>query len=412
MKKKRKGSLAFAIITGIVAVIVLASALTGLVGYLCFGSIIAEEYEDDAYKTAVAAAMHVDGGRLEEYLEEGESNLDYMKTFVALRELCENQDCTFIYVIIPDEDYSHITFVFSTASASSGFSPFKTGYVRETTNSEYAAEYKKIMKEGKKKSMIVRNQGDSSTGKHVTELIPIYDSERVTGILAVQRQIEEMVEVHKRYLRDLMFSTLVPIVLVIIFYGLYLKRRLLNPIMRITEETERFAEDNSKPETPLSAEIKNKDEIGILAESIDRMIDKTLENMKSLTEATAARQKVDTQLGVAKSIQKTSIPGRFPAFPDRDDFDIYASMTPALEVGGDFYNFFLIDDDHLAMVIADVSDKGIGAALFMMASNILIENRARMGGTPSEILEFANDRLCARNEMGMFVTVWMGILEL
>ena len=115
---------------------------------------------------------------------------------------------------------------------------------------------------------------------------------------------------------------------------------------------------------------------------------------------------------MAREIQQSSLLKNFPAFPERDEFDIYASMTPALEVGGDFYDFFLIDDDHLAMVIADVSDKGIGAALFMMKSKILIENRALMGGKPSEILSFVNNQLCANNDSFMFVTVWLGIMEI
>ena len=87
-------------------------------------------------------------------------------------------------------------------------------------------------------------------------------------------------------------------------------------------------------------------------------------------------------------------------------------MDPAREVGGDFYNFFLIDDDHLFAVIGDVSGKGIPGALFMMVSNILISDRTRLGGTPAEILHYVNQDLCAHNEAEMFVTVWLGILEL
>jgi sigma-B regulation protein RsbU (phosphoserine phosphatase) len=87
-------------------------------------------------------------------------------------------------------------------------------------------------------------------------------------------------------------------------------------------------------------------------------------------------------------------------------------MTPAKEVGGDFYNFFLIDDDHLAFMIGDVSGKGIPAALFMMVTNIVLGNRTLMGGTPAEILAFVNDNICAHNKLDMFVTLWLGIIDL
>ena len=103
---------------------------------------------------------------------------------------------------------------------------------------------------------------------------------------------------------------------------------------------------------------------------------------------------------------------RFPAFPDRKDFDLYAQMDPAKEVGGDFYDFFLIDEDHLALVMADVSGKGIPAALFMMTSKIILANNAMMGKDPAEILLHTNMAICSRNQEQMFVTVWLGILEL
>ena len=102
----------------------------------------------------------------------------------------------------------------------------------------------------------------------------------------------------------------------------------------------------------------------------------------------------------------------FPPFPDRTEFDIYATMDPAKEVGGDFYDFFLIDDDHLALVMADVSGKGVPAALFMVIAKTLIKNRALMGGSPGEILAYVNDQLCEGNDAGLFVTVWLAILEI
>lgn len=118
------------------------------------------------------------------------------------------------------------------------------------------------------------------------------------------------------------------------------------------------------------------------------------------------------ELETATRIQSSMVPNLFPAFPDRGEFDIFASMNTAKEVGGDFYDFFMIDRDHLALVMADVSGKGVPAALFMMATKILINDRALMGGTPAEILHFVNNRICRNNEAEMFVTVWLGILEI
>jgi len=122
--------------------------------------------------------------------------------------------------------------------------------------------------------------------------------------------------------------------------------------------------------------------------------------------------RLDTELTMATRIQADTLPNIFPAFPDREEFNIYASMKPAKEVGGDFYDFFLIDDDHLGIVMADVSGKGVPAALFMMISKILVQNYASMGLEPKEVLANVNRQICKNNREDMFVTVWFGSLNL
>ena len=122
--------------------------------------------------------------------------------------------------------------------------------------------------------------------------------------------------------------------------------------------------------------------------------------------------RIESELNLASSIQANMLPNIYPAFPDRTEFDIYATMNPAKEVGGDFYDFFLIDEDHLCMIMADVSGKGVPAALFMMASKIILANNAMMGKSPAQILTDTNASICPNNREEMFVTVWLGILEI
>ena len=147
----------------------------------------------------------------------------------------------------------------------------------------------------------------------------------------------------------------------------------------------------------------------VLAVNIARRGRKLVQDQKDLARNNT---RIETELQMAYRIQEGMLPGIFPPFPDRHEFDIYASMDPAREVGGDFYDFFLVDDDHLALVMADVSGKGVPAALFMMASKIILANYAKMGHSPSEILEATNNTICANNPQEMFVTVWLGILEI
>lgn len=149
--------------------------------------------------------------------------------------------------------------------------------------------------------------------------------------------------------------------------------------------------------------------IALLCINVARRGRSSILEQKAETEKT---QRLATELDLASNIQTAMLPNMFPAFPEREEFDIYASMEPAKEVGGDFYDFFMLDDDHLAMVIADVSGKGIPAAMFMMASKIIISNYSKMGETdPGRILEISNDQIAADNPAEMFVTVWLGILD-
>lgn len=185
-------------------------------------------------------------------------------------------------------------------------------------------------------------------------------------------------------------------------------RRLTEPLMALKEDVFHISSGNLEHQ----AAILSSDEIGDLAASFNAMTVSLRSYISDLTAVTAEKERIGAELGVATHIQASMLPCIFPAFPDRAEFDIYATMQPAKEVGGDFYDFFLVDDDHLALVMADVSGKGVPAALFMVIAKTLIKNIAQTGLSPREVLEKANNQLCENNEAEMFVTVWLGILEI
>lgn len=122
--------------------------------------------------------------------------------------------------------------------------------------------------------------------------------------------------------------------------------------------------------------------------------------------------RIESELTLATDIQANMLPRIFPPFPDHTEFDIYATMNPAREVGGDFYDFFMIDDSHIAFVIADVSGKGVPAALFMVTAKTLIKDHAQLGLPPAEVFTRVNSILCEGNDAGLFVTAWMGVLDI
>ena len=154
------------------------------------------------------------------------------------------------------------------------------------------------------------------------------------------------------------------------------------------------------------------DELEHLALVLRDMEVSMVQYVENLTKVTREKERISTELDLAQRIQENMLPNVFPPYPDRHDLDIHASMDPAKEVGGDFYDFFLIDHDHLGLVMADVAGKGIPAALFMMMARIMINYSAKTGVPPAEVLRRVNERICENNEAEMFVTVWLGILDM
>ena len=150
----------------------------------------------------------------------------------------------------------------------------------------------------------------------------------------------------------------------------------------------------------------------ILGKLVQNYVHKKMTSLEEKHREQSRRERVNNELQMANRIQASTLPHDFPPFPERHEFDVFASMDPAREVGGDFYDFFMIDDDHLCLIIADVSDKGIPAALFMMNSKVILESFSALGRSPAQILTDTNKKICSNNTMEMFVTVWLGILEI
>ncbi|MBQ6122253.1 MAG: SpoIIE family protein phosphatase [Clostridia bacterium] len=192
--------------------------------------------------------------------------------------------------------------------------------------------------------------------------------------------------------------------------ALTVSKRIVKPLETMTKRVISLGGDNLQ--FMMEDTYRTGDEIEALAESFATLSARTLQYVDEVKKVTAEKERIGAELSLATDIQASMLPHIFPAFPMRSEFDIYASMDPAKEVGGDFYDYFLIDDDHLGLVIADVSGKGVPAALFMMASKIILQSVAMLGNSPAEILRRTNEAVCSNNEAQMFVTVWLGILEL
>ena len=406
-------SIVFKSIFGIVLVLIVFTGIICAIGYNGVTDALLEQYSSDAFQTAHIAAAKVDGDRMEAYEKSEGKTEEYNKVIDALDVLCNESGSMFIYVIQPDlKDYGHITFLFSTMNKDSEYTRFDFGYVRETTNDDYKMKYDWLYTGEREEALVVRDLGYIETDPHITAMVPIKDSAGKTqAILCVQKQMDVLAASRTDFIENVLGALILFALFIVICQGIFLYTVLFRPIRTIKNEAERFARENVKSARKLTESITSVDEVGKLADSIDQMEEQITEYVEDLKNVTAENERIATELSVATSIQVGMLPNEFPALPEKEGVDIFASMVPAREVGGDFYDFFYVDDDHLCLVIADVSGKGVPAALYMMSSMIFIKSNAKMGKSPAKILEDVNNSLCTHNDE-MFVTVWVGILDI
>ena len=413
-KQKLRSGMALHIIGAIVLLLLIFGMGMSALGYIGFTDAFDREYAETSYHIANTATALVNGDHVYDY-QTGEYVEEYYKTKAYLDSYCKKMNVSLVYVIRVDtSDYGRFVSIFNSVNNTvdnTTYMEWEIGYRRDTTNEEYSRKYRALYEQTSEYESVFRKNVTGGVHPHITTMVPVIGSDGATkAILCIQRPMRELDDVRYAYVRRALIWTVLLALVTSAIWMIYIRRQFVQPIRKASDEATRFARENVKGE-PLG-EISRIREIEKLARSIDTMETDMVNYIDNLTAVTAEKERIGTELSLAKTIQETSVPNIFPPFPERTDFDIYASMTPAKEVGGDFYNFFLIDDEHLAFVIGDVSGKGVPAALFMMVTNIMISDRTRTGATPGEILTAVNRDICEHNQADMFVTVWLGILDL
>ena len=402
--KKKRRKLTTKAILGLIFV------LAFIVVFVCIGitARYIHDFDDSHYGTAFTlthtASESIDGDKVLSYYENRETDEYYEQVQRFLKLLQSEGKLDRLYVFVPSEN-ERVTIW--DADSDDG--------VALGVRQPFEGEFKdSAMRSFSGKSEEVPHINDHNGNRLViTAFSPIWDkSGQPVALVAAEFKGEsiiiKIVEFNLATLGIVLISSIIPI---IIFFN-KTKKGVLQPIKRLNSAAKQMVND-LESEKAVSPDIHTNDEIEELSDSFEQMNVELRDYIRQLRLATAEKERIGAELNMAKEIQAAQLPSDFPAFPDRKEFDIYASMTPAKEVGGDFYDFFLVDDDHLAMVIADVSGKGIPASLFMMISKILLKNRLKAGDSPSAALERVNNQLIENNiKPKQFVTVWMAVLEL
>ncbi|MBQ3105280.1 MAG: SpoIIE family protein phosphatase [Lachnospiraceae bacterium] len=430
----RKLPLGVKFIVGFVIIGILICLSITVIGYRNYSKRIQKQYNDTAYDIAETFESFMTEEELALYMDTAEGffkgtvpqeRIDELKGSERYREverllyaLREATNANDIYMTYSDreeilaydasdtENWHPSTYIFDCYMVEE--LKFDFGHMGGF-NASYIEPVLEILETGERIDNYFVSEGEF--GHNTSAVYPVIINGVVRGVIGVEIPMSTLESALQEYIVSSVMVTVLVAILFIIIFMMYTYRNMIGPIKLIAHEAENFVKNDTEVSDKLDT-VNTGDEIQMLSQSILQMEIGIKEYIANLTEITAEKERIGAELNVAKQIQADMLPSIFPAFPERAEFDIFATMTPAREVGGDFYDFFMVDRDHLAVVIADVSGKGVPAALFMVIAKTLLKNHAQKGEEPSRVFEQTNDQLCENNKENMFVTAWMGILEI
>ena len=375
--------------------------------YVSIRNALLEEYSNRIRTIVQIEAEHIDGDELQSFMDSFEDAAFYEELTESLQGAKRaDRNIAYLYAFVPHED--HFTYIYDTMLEGEDESNFsKFGDEFEYGETEYAHLVPDIL--AKKPSTEIIYGADVGFGESVSAWAPVLNS---NGDLVAMIEGDYILDNINRIIfyriRFLLVAIVFELVLSFIVVLNMLQKNITTPLSKLVTYVDSY-EDGIF--TGKKFVYKKDDEILWLSGSFDAMQGRIAEYIESLRKATAEEERIGTELNLATDIQNSMLPR---VFPDHEKFEIYAYMNPAKEVGGDFYDFFMIDDTHLGTVIADVSGKGVPAALFMVIAKTLIKTQAlaTTDKSPAAILEVVNNLLVESNAADMFVTVWLGITDL
>ena len=411
MKKKfRISILELELIFGAVVFGAIMCLVNSYNGYREFKQELEIIYGTVTEQFAQTAATYIDGDKIDQWLTDG-ADEEWEETTSRLVDLTEAAEIVYVAVMKISSDYSHRIYVFDTVNSKEVNSKiYELGFRQslEKKTADYIEKLRDILEQGKSNSMFSYKKG----GGHVTSSVPLYNSAgKPCAIVSVYKPMHEIKAYKRRFLKSIIIWALVVTIAFVALYALFLYLGIIRPILLVTEETSHLAEHHGEL-TGILKKVHGHNEIGKLAKSVEKMSIDMNRYIEDLTNATAEKERLCAELNVATKIQAEMLPRVFPPYENHPEVELFASMEPAKEVGGDFYDFYMLDDDHFAVVVGDVSGKGVPAALFMVITKTLLKDTAAHEFDPAKIFEHVNNILCEGNESGLFVTCWLGILTL
>ena len=369
------------------------------------------KYDELSRKHPGLNIRSVTASELESFSDEDKKTyveIVYNQWVTRLNNIKTSYNAEFLYILATDDEYKEDTFIISANGGDqTRGTEMGTAYIFgvEVTNNDIQKGSFERLKDKETDSIFLDNYLDG-----YRYMFRINDMNLITGMTFDVSSMQHAVMVHT--IRFLIAFIILQIILVLVCRFL-LFRNFIKPLKIIEKNVREYSKTKDADSAKKSLEkVDSDNEIGSLSDGVYEMICEIEDHLDEIRTVTAENERITVELDLAQKIQTDMLPSIFPPFPENTQFDIYANMDPAKEVGGDFYDFFMVDKTHVALVMADVSGKGVPASLFMVVAKTLIKNYALMGGSPAEVLDKVNTQLMDGNEEGMFVTVWMAVIDI
>ncbi|MDR1240926.1 MAG: SpoIIE family protein phosphatase [Oscillospiraceae bacterium] len=375
---------------------------------------ILESYGQKAKSAASAVAYIIDADKVEKYRDSLIIDEEYRKIVRDLDQINKRLDLLYLYVMCPLNE-NETMFIYDASEIGDGIEDTETERKLLGDIVEYGESFNlaKLAMAGSKNTYLLDIVHSKLYGFVASSYAAFKNSSNKTvGYVGVDINMNLVMNELFNYIITSLSIIIAIIIICVIILMMIVKKIIIKPIDEISRVSENFVNEDYENINVEFIKVKGKDEIGKLAQSFNKMMSDIKDYTENVKKITSEKQQAASELSVANRIQKSMLPRIFPAFPELDEMDIYAVMIPARQVGGDFYDFFLIDKTHLAFVVADVSGKGVSAALFMVIAKTLIKNQAHVDLDPSVVFEKVNNQMCDNNDMGMFLTAFLGILNL
>lgn len=410
-KKKKKVKLKTRLFLAFAVFAIVVSLTLALFAQFILFPILVKEKNGSAFDITETCSYFIDGDDINGYVSTNTIDDNYKKVYDRLKKIQGLESIKYAYVVYISADT--VKYIWSIDEGKSDEENYRNLGTSEDGIAKEEFDLLASHEEVTPNNAIVTHS--DQYGYIATLYSNIYDSSgKVVAQVGVDVDLNKVNHIVLLQLAAL-FSIIIVCILIFLFsLSLYMGQKIVKPINEISDKISSFAMNGTNNSVRLNFEpikIKTNDELQILAESFNMMVLEINDYIENLYRVTKEKERIHSELSVASSIQANMLPCIFPAFPKRNDIDIYATMHPAKEVGGDFYDYFFIDEDHVVFLVGDVSGKGVAAALFMVIAKTLLKNEAQSLKVINETLIRVNNQLCDNNKEEMFVTAFAAVFN-